>query len=54
MKIFGFIAQSIISVLVLASCNSSNMKQTSYSNNNYSTSASMLATAQKTPKVASS
>ena len=38
MKIFGFIAQSIISVFVLASCNSSNMKQTSYSNNNYSTS----------------
>ena len=38
MKIFGSFAHAIISVLVLASCNSSNMKQTSYSNNNYSTS----------------
>lgn len=38
MKTFGFIAQSIILVLVLASCNSSNKKHTSYSNNNYSTS----------------
>ena len=29
MKIFGFIAQSVILVLVLASCNSSNKKHTS-------------------------
>ena len=32
------ILNAVISVLVLASCNSSNMKQTSYSNDNYSTS----------------
>ena len=38
MKIFGFIAQSVILVLVLASCNSSNKKHTSSSNNNYFTS----------------
>lgn len=38
MKIFGFIVYATIFVLVFASCNSGNMKQTSYYNNNYSAS----------------